>query len=81
MIVLVVVCVVMFLMLICVAPFCVRKWLGCTENVKKQAVADMEEEDDIHDPENVQASEVEVEVNLAKDHTDSNGGAIKSTMD
>jgi len=81
MIVLVVVCVVMLLMLICAAPFCVRKWLEVRGNGKKEAVSDMEEDVNDPEPENVQSLEVEVEVNLSKDHTDSNGEAITTTMD
>merc|ERR1719325_541866 len=80
MIVLVAVCVVMLLMLICAAPFCVRKWMEVRGNGKKEAVSDMEEDIVDPEPENVQALEVEVEVNLSKDHTDSNGEAITTTQ-
>ena len=76
MIVLIVVCVLMLLMLICAAPFCVRKWLECHGNGKKEAVSDMEEDPE---PDQEQTLEVEVEVNLSKD-TNSNGEAITMTQ-
>jgi len=79
MIVLIVLCVLMSFVLLCVVPFCIRRWMYCNGGkVRKQAVSDMEEEVD-PEPENIDMSlEVEVEVNLSKDTTD---GVITSTQD
>ena len=76
MIVLIMVSILMLLMLIFAAPFCVGKWLECHGNGKKEAVSDMEEDPE---PDQEQTLEVEVEVNLSKD-TNSNGEAITMTQ-
>merc|ERR1719499_73204 len=80
MIVLVVLCVVMLLVLLCVVPFCIRRWIYCGgERKGKEAVSDMEEDVVEQEPENIDMSlEVEVEVNLSKDTTD---GDITNTRD
>jgi len=82
MIVLVVLCVLMLLVLLCVVPFCIRKWIYCHGDRKgKEAVSDMEEDVVGQEPEDIDMTlEVEVEVNLSKDDTATDGG-ITTTRD
>ena len=70
-------CVVMLLMLVSAAPFGVQRWLAYHGNGKKEAVADMEEEDVVDpEPDHVQALDVDVRVNLSND----DGDAITTTQ-